>query len=169
MIDLVKAGDAAKLQSCMLSGISLNPCNSFGESLLHMVCRRGDAKLLEVMLNAGTSLEVADDYGRCVLHDACWAAEPAFDVVRLILNSKNEADSNNLSMFMMQDARGALPLTYVHRDQWADWIQFLDRDKDIYWPLVQDPSALTSPLVYQAPNTRPVQDPHNALGCMAIP
>ena len=155
IIDLVKQGESAKFQACMMSGLSLNPCNQFGESVLHMVCRRGDAGLLQGMMDCGSDLEIADDYGRTPLHDACWAAEPAFDVVKLLLN-----DRDNVSMFHLQDTRGSLPLDYVHKDHWADWIQFLDREIQVYWPV---PHAEQSPLLHEAANRRPVPDPVGAL------
>jgi Ankyrin repeats (3 copies) len=161
LIDLVKANDTQTLQACLTSGLSVNPCNTFGESLLHMVCRRGDAALLSLMLEAGTDLHVADDYGRTPLHDACWAPSLFPDVLSLLLR-QNPA---NVSMFFLQDARGSLPLSYVRKEHWADWILFLDRDKDLYWPITMehDVASLTLPYLHQGPKTRVVPHPRNAL------
>jgi Ankyrin repeats (3 copies) len=162
LIDLIKAHDATAFRACLTSGLSANPCNTFGESLLHMVCRRGDAELLQIMLDdAGTDLHVADDYGRTPLHDACWAPSLFPDVLSLVLRH----DPANVSMFFMQDARGALPLSYVRKEHWADWILFLDRDKDLYWPITMehDVASLTLPYLHQGPKTRVVPHPPNAL------
>lgn len=71
LVKLVRAHDLNKLRAVLSSGISTNPCNSFGESLVHMVSRRGDHRLLKMMLEVGTSIQVSDDYGRTPLHDAC--------------------------------------------------------------------------------------------------
>ena len=60
----IRSGDGSLLRRMMDAGLSPNPCNNYGESLVHMVCRRGDHKLLRVLLEAGCSLQVTDDYGR---------------------------------------------------------------------------------------------------------
>ena len=71
LVKLVRANHVEKLRSVMQTGISPNPCNAYGESLVHMVCRRGDHELLSALLECGTSIQVSDDYGRTPLHDAC--------------------------------------------------------------------------------------------------
>jgi ankyrin repeat protein len=164
IIDLIKAQNVTKFQQIMMCGISPNPCNTFGESSLHMVCRRGDAVLLQVLLadEVGTDLHVADDYGRTPLHDACWASSFAQEVVQLILMQNiNE----NRHMFYMEDARGSLPLSYAQKSQYPQWKQFLEDHKDHFWPTVSNPSSTVSQslLIHQAPHTRSVADPANAL------
>jgi hypothetical protein len=65
LVKLVRANDLDKLRAVLKSGISPNPCNAYGESLVHMVSRRGDYQLLKMMVEeAGTSIRVSDDYGR---------------------------------------------------------------------------------------------------------
>jgi Ankyrin repeats (3 copies) len=137
------------------SGVSPNPCNSYGESLLHMVCRRGDDDLLKIMLDVGSSVQVADDYGRTPLHDACWAATPSFATVELIANL-------DITLFHMTDSRGAVPLSYVRREHWPEWIEFLESKKDTWWPPVRGVDQ-PSVLVDVAPNERPIPEPENAL------
>ena len=126
-----------------------------------MVCRRGDATLLKILLSddVKAELHVADDYGRTPLHDACWASEMATDVLNLILR---ENTTENIHMFYMEDARGSLPLSYVHKSQYAEWIQFIDDVKDQYWPIVTSP-VMNNLLVRQPPHTKPIFDPVNAL------
>ena len=164
IIDLIKAQDVNKFQQIMMCGISPNPCNTFGESSLHMVCRRGDAVLLQVLLSeeVGTDLHVADDYGRTPLHDACWASKFAKEVVQLILmQNVNE----NRNMFYMEDARGSLPLSYAQKAQYPQWKQFLEEHKDHFWPAVANPTFAASQalLIHQAAHSRSVADPANAL------
>jgi hypothetical protein len=65
-------------------GWSSKPCNTYAESLVHMVSRRGDIRSLQILVDNGCNLSVADDYG-AHLHDCCWAADPAFEVADIIL------------------------------------------------------------------------------------
>jgi hypothetical protein len=159
MIDVVKAFDHDTLASSMASGLSPNPCNVYAESLVHMVSRRGDAKGLQILIDNGCNLQVADDYGRTPLHDCCWAADPAFEVAELIL-------AVDPRLFYMTDLRGAVPLTYVRKEHWPLWIEYLESKKDIIWPkrdLKKDGEEGPPPLTLGDPNSRPLQDPPNAL------
>jgi hypothetical protein len=159
LLNVVKAYDYDLLDSIMGAGVSPNPCNRFGESLVHMVSRRGDAKALHVMMEHGCSVQVADDYGRTPLHDCCWAAKPAFDVAEYIL----EID---VRLMHMTDCRGASPLSYVRKEHWAFWIEFLEHKKDIFWPkrdLATDGEEEPPTLAMLGANTLPLHTPANAL------
>ena len=159
LIDTVKAFDNDKLAAMISAGLSPNPCNTYGETLVHMVCRRGDAKALKIFLDNGASLQIADDYGRTPLHDCCWAANPAFDVADQLLDT-------DIRFLYMMDARGSLPLSYVRKELWAAWIEYLEAKKDVYWPkrkLKKDGEEAAPPLTLLGPNTRPLADPSNAL------
>jgi hypothetical protein len=157
MIGLVRSGDAKTLESILPCGISPNPCNSFGESLIHNVCRRGDDELLKIFVDNGCALNVCDDYGRTPLHDACWAAEPAFKVVKMILEK-------DVRLFHMIDSRDRLPLGYVREEDWPDWIDFLESHKDVYWPKRNALEEETPPsLTQEGCNSNPIKDPPNAL------
>ena len=155
LLDLVKNGDADGLRAALAAGLSKNPCNKDGESLLHLICRRGDSSLLSVMLEAGCDIQVADDYGRTPLHDACWAAKPAFAVVEMLL----ERDAG---LFYLTDSRGAVPLSYVPKEHWSQWLQFLESKKDVYWQRGGS-CSLPPALTLQEPNTRPAPHPKQAL------
>jgi hypothetical protein len=161
LIELVRRHDLDAFKLVMQSGaVSPNPCNRFGESLLHTVCRRGDARFLQVLLQNGASLEVCDDRGRTPLHDACWVPSPHFDVVDLIL----ERDPR---LLFVVDCRGAPPLQYVPKKDWQAWVQFLEGRKNAYWPsrnLTLDGAQSPTPLALLEPNTRPVPDPPRSLG-----
>lgn len=155
LVKLVRNHKVEEFKGIVGSGISPNPCNAYGESLLHMVCRRGDHDLLQIMLDVGSSVQVADDYGRTPLHDACWAATPSFATVEKIAN-------RDITLFHMTDSRGAVPLSYVRREHWPEWIEFLEGKKDTWWPPIRgvdEPSVL----VDIAPNERPIPMPENAL------
>jgi hypothetical protein len=159
MIDVVKAFDHDTLASAMEAGLSPNPCNAYAESLVHMVSRRGDAKGLQILIDNGCNLQVADDYGRTPLHDCCWAADPAFDVAELIM-------AVDPRLFYMTDLRGSVPLSYVRKEHWPLWIDYLESKKDMLWPKrsVKTDGAEGAPaLTLLDADSRPLQDPENAL------
>ena len=162
LIGLVRQNNVQAFQEIIKSGVSQNPSNSHAESFVHMVSRRGNAALLKILLENGASVQISDDYGRNPLHDACWAAEPAFDVVKMILE-------RDVRLFHMIDARGHSPLNYVRKDHWAEWVEFLDAHMDVYWPQQDAQSEQEPPsLVSEEPNTRPLADPVNVLDLQLV-
>jgi hypothetical protein len=161
--DDVYTEESLKLQEILQSGISPNPCNSYGESLVHLICRLGDQQLLEIMIGNGCSIQLSDDYGRTPLHDAFWSAEPALEVVTTLL-------FEDLHLIQMTDCRGSLPLDYVRSDHWGIWKNFIHSKKDIFWPnLLSGTSSTASNIVaenaviHDSPNSRPLPDPIHAL------
>ena len=158
LIDLVRKRDLATLHEVMQCGISLNPCNSRGESLVHTICRRGDAEALKILVDLGCSLQVSDDYGRTPLHDACWCAAPCFDVIEIILRKDRH-------LLHITDCRGATPLSYVRKENWADFLTFLGSKKDVYWP-PRNKNLGAEPVPELATlksNSLPIPDPQDAL------
>jgi ankyrin repeat protein len=157
MIRLVKEGDAEGVRGALAAGLSPNPCNQFGESLVHMACRRGHVDVLKVLLEAGASVQVSDDYGRTPLHDACWAAEPAFEIVQYILQIDNR-------LFYMKDCRGSLPLAYAHKHHFEAWAKFLAEGEimDRCFPQ-QEPSDEAPALCKLWPNAHPLPTPKGGL------
>jgi ankyrin repeat protein len=159
IIQAIRTSDGDLLKRMLDCSISPNACNAFGESAVHMVCRRGHHKLLKILVDAGCSLQVADDFGRTPLHDACWTVEPSFDCVELILN----ADSRLLNIV---DCRGSPPLSYIRREHWKQWIEFLESKADWYWPprdVSTEGEEAPPPLVGVPPHSRPIPDPKNAI------
>jgi hypothetical protein len=150
---LVKNNDFTNFERVISSGlVSPNPCNKFGESLLHMVCRRGRLDMLQCMIQAGTCLQIVDDFGRTPLHDACWALQPCWEVVKVLLT----ADAR---MMLCQDIRGDVPLDYVQKTHHQQWREFLDSIKDVYWPEQRREPEGAPILTTQRPNSRPVPLP----------
>ena len=127
LVQAVRTGDPKLLASLLRAGLSRNPCNAFGESIVHMVCRRGEMDLLQVLKDAGTSLQVSDDFGRTPLHDACWTAKPNLELMDLLVTKCPE-------MLLMSDKRGSTPLDYVRRDNWDIWRKFLEDRWDVVIP-----------------------------------
>jgi len=128
VVEAVRKSDVDAMQRFMDMGLSPNPCNNFGESIVHMVCRRGDHRLLDVLTNAGASMQITDDFGRTPLHDACWTPKPFFKIVEAVLKADRR-------LINITDCRGSLPLAYVNKNHWSEWIEFLDSMKDVFWPV----------------------------------
>jgi len=102
-------------------GRSLQCCNRFGESLIHMACRRGFADVVTFLIEEGVSLKVIDDYGRTPMHDAFWTAKPNFELVRILITEEP-------SLLFVSDRRGHIPLDYVRKNDshWTLWNKFLE-------------------------------------------
>jgi hypothetical protein len=156
LLEVTRTRDFDKLKSVLSSGISPNPCNQYGESLVHRVCRLGDHELLESFLENGCSVQVSDDYGRTPLHDACRAATPALETVKLIL----KADPG---LIHMADCHGSIPFAGVRKEHWSVWIEFIKENKDEFWPSIKDGKHGPPLLTLNESNTRPLLDPKNAL------
>jgi Ankyrin repeats (3 copies) len=80
VVNAVRGSDMVSLRALQTAGVSMNACNRFGESILHMAARMGALEMVEFMVAASISatgsevggLCISDDYGRLPLHDACW-------------------------------------------------------------------------------------------------
>ena len=159
IIDLVRSGNARALRAHVECGLSSNPTNMYGESLVHKVCRIGRSRLLQVMLECGVDVRVADEEGRSPMHEAC--AANSLECFEIICEE-------DLRMLYMADRQCLLPLQCVPKNAWMDWIQFLEAKKDEFWPENRfgRRSGLNEPpplFTLQAPNSRPLKDPPNAL------
>ena len=75
VLDLVRRGDARALRAHLECGLSPNPANAYGESLVQAICRVGRSRLLQVLIDAGGTAVVqqSDENGCTPLHRACAA------------------------------------------------------------------------------------------------
>ena len=158
VLNLVKIGNARELKTHLQCGLSPNPANAYGESLLHKVCRLGRSRLLQVLLeDCCVDVRVADEHGRTPLHDAC--AANSIECFELICE-------RDLRLLYMADHLNMVPLQFVPKTAWMDWILFLDAKREDYWPEgkfghgQEEPAPL---LTLQPPHSRQVKDPPNAL------
>lgn len=123
VISAIRSQDIPLLRELQQNGKSLHTSNQFGESLLHMACRRGFIEVVKFLLDEGkVSLRVKDDYGRTPFHDACWTAEPNFDLMALLM--EKEAD-----LLLVKDKRGHYPFSYARRNHYEQWSNFLRERK----------------------------------------
>jgi hypothetical protein len=123
----VRKGDIDKLRSLHYEqGRSLDGSNQFGESLLHMACRRGDKVVVEFLLReAQVSSDVRDDMGRNVYHDACWTSKPNMDVMDVLLQTVSPG------LLLAPDVRGHTPFDYARKNHWRQWSTFLQEREDV--------------------------------------
>jgi ankyrin repeat protein len=97
----------------------LDCCNRFGESLLHMSCRRGFQEMVTFLLTeAQLNVHIRDDCGRNPFHDACWNPTPQLEICELLL----ERDP---SLLLITDSRGFTPFQYARPQDWPTWRQWL--------------------------------------------
>lgn len=100
--------------------LTVNACNRFGESVLHIACRRGDATLVRFLIETvGMDVKtIRDDYHRTVLHDACWTNTAASEVVDVLLDHCPEHA-------LVKDVRGFTPFDYTRTQDHGKWLRFL--------------------------------------------
>ena len=119
IISAIREENIPLLRKLWKEGHPIQCSNKFGESIVHMVCRRGSIPVLIFLLEeAKVSLRVIDDMGRTPYHDACWSSEPRLELMRVLL----KADP---SLMRISDKRGHIALDYVNRDHWDIWCHFL--------------------------------------------
>lgn len=122
LLTTVRQKDMPKLQRLHAEGKLQNACNPFGESLLHLACRKGLTEVVEFLCGQTDgpqlSLFVHDDYGRTVMHDACWTVRPQWPLVEFLLEHAPQ-------LLACADVRGHIPLNYVPKDDWSVWMDFL--------------------------------------------
>lgn len=124
----VRSGNLDAVKEHVNSGRTLQCCNKFRESVMHLVCRRGHADMLKYMLDeTDVSPCIQDDIGRTPLHELAWTDTPNFEMVKLVLMPSPE-------LLYVKDSRGFTPLSYVGRNNWEKWCEFLESNRDIVGP-----------------------------------
>ena len=128
ILTAIRLSDLNKLKLMKEDGRTLTACNRYGESIVHMACRRSDFNIVEYVLDNIEEQCLIDDYGRTPLHDACWRSEPRFDIVTLLLDK-------NINLLRFQDVRGSNPLNYVREEHWLQWCAYFFHQKEKYWKI----------------------------------
>jgi hypothetical protein len=125
-VKAIRCGDVVNLRRMLDEGQSFNACNKFGESLIHMACRRGGLDVVYFLMNdAQVNIDVRDDFGRTPLHDACWTTKPNFDLMDLLLKQAPP------DLLVVQDIRGHTPFHYARREHWSEWIVFFQGREEL--------------------------------------
>jgi len=129
IVNAIRSNDVENLRKLHAKGINLQCGNRFGETLIHLACRRSHRDVVSFLVNeVGVSLRVRDDMGRTPWHDACWRTEPDLDLLDLLLDQAPE-------LLMLSDKRGHTPLDYARRQHWAVLVPFLLERKDKFRPV----------------------------------
>ena len=130
VVAAVRENHLDEIRSFHNSGRILSCCNRFGESLIHMACRRGYANTVTFLLEeahvsvtflleeAHVSVRIRDDCGRTPLHDACWHRTTQYEIVDTIIRV-------DPALLCISDKRGHTPFAYARREHWPVWRQFL--------------------------------------------
>ncbi|VEU34137.1 unnamed protein product [Pseudo-nitzschia multistriata] len=108
-----------------------NACNRFGESILHIACRRGNLGMVRFFVEE-VGLDVTairDDYHRTPLHDAFWTSTASYEVVDFLLRQPHVPD-----LLLCKDKRGFTPLDYSRGEDRGRWLDFLSERSAILRP-----------------------------------
>lgn len=115
----VRSSKVDTLREFYKQGRPMKCSNEFGESILHLACRKGLTEVAKFLVEeANVPVQVCDDYGRNPLHDACWVHKPNFELMDLVL-------SRCPDLLFIKDRRGHTPLSFARRDQWKAWNDYL--------------------------------------------
>ena len=113
-----------KMKALQSQGQLFQCSNRFGESLIHIACRRGSLEVAKLLVEeAKVSIKCVDDFGRTPLHDACWTAEPNFELMNFLV-------SLCPALLFVTDKRGHTPLHYTRREHHHLWNSFLEENKE---------------------------------------
>jgi ankyrin repeat protein len=124
----VRGNDIDKLRELHASGAVLDCCNKFGDSLVHIACRRGHTEIVRFLVEeVKVSVHFLDDLERNALHDACWTSEPNFEIVETLLRASPE-------LSLCVDKRGHAPFDYVRQAHWNEWNRFLFERQTLLFP-----------------------------------
>jgi hypothetical protein len=118
-LNAVRSQDLETLKKFHKEGRPLKCSNQFGESLLHLACRKSFAEVVKFLVEgAAVPFNVKDDFGRNPAHDACWTVTPNWDLMDVIVDRCPE-------LFFIEDVRGHTPLDYVRMEHWPAWTKYL--------------------------------------------
>mmetsp|Transcript_18596 Transcript_18596/g.27582 ORF Transcript_18596/g.27582 Transcript_18596/m.27582 type:complete len:300 (+) Transcript_18596:129-1028(+) len=138
VLTAVRTRDTNALREMLRQGRLLQCCNQFGESILHMACRRGSIDVVRFLVHeAGVCVRVKDDYGRTPLHDAFWAKEPEIELVKLLISICPD-------LLLVSDVRGFVPLAYVRKEHWGIWCKFLGDHREDLVPKYLMPETIVT-------------------------
>jgi Ankyrin repeats (many copies) len=64
IVSAVRENDVEALRAMYKAGRCMSACNRYGESIIHMACRRGNGQALAFLMRCGAKVGVTDDFGR---------------------------------------------------------------------------------------------------------
>jgi hypothetical protein len=123
-------GDIPALQHMLQNKKHILACNRFGESTLHIACRKSNIDVVQLIFDHEDCPVMIDDYGRSPLHDAMWAISPNFEVIDILLEYSVE-------MLYLTDNRGFSPLHYIRKEHILSLCLYFYSRRDRFWPICQ--------------------------------
>jgi len=132
ILTAVRSNDVEKAKALYQDGVfNCNACNRFGESILHIACRRGHFQMVQFLIHdVGLTVHtIRDDYYRTPLHDAFWTSKASPSVIDFLLQQPYVVE-----LLVMKDKRGYTPLDYARLEDKHQWITFLQQRKHLLVP-----------------------------------
>jgi len=137
LVNSIRDNDLVKVRALYTAGkITCNACNPFGESLLHVACRRGHAAMIQYLVDTCgfglSALYQCDDFQRTPLHDTLWSSSTSkYQIIDYFLHHPDAAAINIVSLFFVKDKRGFTPLDYSRKEEHITWLHFLQKRKHL--------------------------------------
>lgn len=120
VVKAVRADDVATLRRLKAEGRTMLCGTKFGDSIVHLACRRSCVKVLDFLLNeVGISPRLVCDFGRTPLHDALWTSQPNERIVNMLVTACPD-------LLYVTDSRGSTPLAYLPKVHWPAMCRFLE-------------------------------------------
>ena len=136
VLNAARDDDLQRLKGLYESGQTMDCCNRFGESLLHLVCRRGfEDVALFLLVDVELKVRICDDCGRNPFHDICWNPTAQIEIAKLLL----ERDP---TLLLIGDKRGHTPFDYARPEDWQTWRDFLFEHRSYLEPLQEESTRL---------------------------
>lgn len=125
VVGAIRSNDIAALRYMLENGQNFDVCNTNGEYLIHLACRRSTPEIVEFLINeAKVRCNVRDNMGRSVLHDVCWKSSPDFQMMSVVLKFARP------ELLLAKDIRGHSPFDFARKEHWKQWIHFLRKNQD---------------------------------------
>jgi len=124
ILNAVRDQNLNTLRELHSAGRSMSCSNRFGESLLHMACKRGFTSVVKFLVEeAGVGIRITDDCGRTPLHDTLWNRDCQFEIFDALVR-------RDPALLLVSDKRGDTPFAYARKEHWGSWIEHLHGMKD---------------------------------------
>jgi len=146
----VRNNDLPKAKALYEEGkFNVNACNRFGESILHIACRRGHLQMVQFFIEVvGMKVhEIRDDYHRTPLHDAFWTSKASPLVIAYLFKQPYV-----IELLLLQDKRGYTPLDYARSEDRSKWLYFLWERKHLLVPTIKMNNKIDELIVLESPS-----------------
>jgi Ankyrin repeats (3 copies) len=120
VVKAVREDDVHALRHLRAQGHTMLCGSKFGDSILHLACRRNCVKVVDFLLNeVRISPRLVCDYGRTPLHDALWVSQPNETIVKILLTACPD-------LLYVTDKRGSTPMAYLPKVHWRAMCRLLE-------------------------------------------